>query len=510
MKHLCVTTSVLLGLAIVTGTIRNSFCVPREDPAPRNIILVIGDGMGPQQVGLAELYAAKAKDDSARTLSGFIRQSVIGAHMPSAQGTLVNDSACSATQIASACSCKSRQIGLNAEGAPCRTIFQDAKKEGKKLGLVSDTRITHATPAAFYAHVNDRDSENMVAEQLLDSGIDLALSGGRSFFLPKQGTCSSSDCREETGNYGERADRRNLLNDARKRGFSIALNARDLELAHGTPLLGLFSQDVMNDAFREGQNEQPTLAVMTQKALKLLDNPNGFILMVEAGQIDLAAHHNDAGWVLAELLRLSAALGVIDNFIQNRNDTLVVLTGDHETGGMGFSYYYPANVPLTSNFFVSPPTAVNSDFVSSENLAVLRGQKASLLSVMTTFTQQHQKQRTPKKLQQLIQSTAHLSLNTDVAAWIAGSVNEERHQPNMYDALLGPFYRKDSGPSAILGRALGAQLGIVWGTGTHTSTPIFVFSKGPRSTAFQGWFDTLELGQRLKHILEQKGTSPTM
>lgn len=480
-----------------------AFTLPTHDKKPRNIILIIGDGMGPQQLGLAELYALKTRDKKAEPLSRFIRNTVIGTHIPSAEGTLVNDSACSATQMAGACLCRPRQLGLDAKGLPCGSIFDAAKKRSMKVGLVSDTQITHATPAAFYARVDERSSEHLIAEQLLESNVDLALSGGRALFLPTQASCRTADCQDKNKRYGERTDGQNLLIRARAKGFVVAQSAHELEAARSTPLLGLFSPNFMNDAFREAQDEQPSLSSMTSKALSLLDNPHGFILMVEAGQIDLAAHHNDAGWVLGELLKLSATLGVIQDFAKHRDDTLIILTGDHETGGMGFSYYYPGNTPSGSGWLSSSQKAADASFVSTESLDILRKQTGSVHTVVQAFMKLRASERTSEKLREMTRSTANLPLDPQISSWIITSLNGEVQPRSLLDTLITPYYPRGSAPTALLGRALGAQFGIVWATGTHTSTPVLVFSTGPQSSSFQGVFQTHELGSRLQALIQR-------
>ncbi len=495
-------TTILVSCAtILLLTSRSTSSLPAREKKPRNVILVIGDGMGPQQLGLAGLYNLKTKDDKAAPLSRFIGRSTIGTHLPSGEGTLVNDSACSGTQMASACLCRPRQVGLDAKGLPCGTIFKDAKKRSMKVGLVSDTQITHATPAAFYARVDERSSEHLIAEQFLESGIDVALSGGRAFFLPTEASCNSTDCRFGKDGFGERTDGLHLLAKARSQGFVVTQSAQELAEARSTPLLGLFSPNFMNDAFREGQDQQPTLAAMTAKALSLLENTHGFILVVEAGQIDLAAHHNDAGWVLAELFRLSRTLDVIEDFAERRNDTLIILTGDHETGGMGFSYSYPRNNRSTHQSFSSTPQSTDTNFVSTDRLDTLARQRAPVRLAIEAFMKLNASQRTAAKLQEVTLSTANLQLDSEVASLFAELLNGKPRSTTVFDLLTSSYYPLSSAPTALLGRALGAQIGIVWATGTHTSTPIFVFSTGPHSSSFRGVFQTHELGQRLKTLL---------
>ena len=149
----------------------------------KNIILMIGDGMGPQQVGLLEEYATRAPnsiyqgDNSATAKLANLGVTGLSLHGPADK--LVVDSACSATQLATGIAAGSEMIGLNRAGYKVPTILEKAKGLGKSTGLVSDTRLTHATPAAFASHLIHRSMENEIAEQMIQSGVvDVMLSGG--------------------------------------------------------------------------------------------------------------------------------------------------------------------------------------------------------------------------------------------------------------------------------------------------------------------------------------------
>jgi len=482
----------------------NSSTLISSESKPRNIILVIGDGMGPQQMALAELYAQYVDHRALDSLSQFRKQAELGVHLPSAANALVNDSACSATQLSSACDCKPRQVGLTPQGERCESIFRVAKARGMKTGLVSDTRITHATPAAFYAHSTDRDSEYAIAEQLVESDVDLALSGGSSLFLPQKSTCSSDSCQGVADGSGDRVDGRNLIQRWQARGYPVVRDATELASSLRTPLLGLFAGSCMHDAFHEGMDDQPTLAAMTQAALRLLDNPNGFILMVEAGQIDFAGHQNDGGWVLAEMLRLNTALAVIEEFTRDRDDTLVLLTGDHETGGMGFSYYHPAKPKGSARTSLAEASQAHDVFVETDTLKILRGQKAPIMSISKPFEKLPMEERTPERLRDLVRKVTGYPINSDVSRSMTAMINRQAPDDVIVDTLFTPFYSRKSATSALLGRALGAHLGLTWSTGTHTSTPIFVLSSGPGSSSFKGWFQTREIGKLLKDFVTKR------
>jgi alkaline phosphatase len=373
-----------------------------------------------------------------------------------------------------------------------------------KVGLVSDTRITHATPAAFYAHSTDRDSEYEIAEQLIESDIDLALSGGKSAFLPRANTLVSDSSQDSGAGHGNRADGQDLIQRWRERGYPVVQNALQLASHTTTPLLGLFAKSCMHDAFLEGKDGEPTLAAMTKAALRLLDNPGGFVLMVEAGQIDFAGHDNDGGWVLAEMLRLNSALGVIEEFTRNRDDTLVLLTGDHETGGMGFSYHHPVKPEGMTHGSPSGSSKANDVFVTKDALRALRSQRATIESISHSFEELPMTERTPDALRELTHDLTGYSINPDTSRWIAGLINGQLHNQTVVDTLITPFYSKRTARYALFARALGAQLGLTWSSGNHTSTPIFIVSSGPGSASFRGWFQTREIGQLLKSLVKKR------
>jgi len=465
---------------------------------PRNIILVIGDGMGPQQMALAELYYRRTGDKRAEALHQFIASSTHGTHMPIPASSLVNDSACSATQIAGGCACEPRQIGIDSRGRRCESLARDAQSRNMKVGLVSDTRITHATPAAFIAAVPDRDMEHQIAEQLLASKVDLLLSGGEAFFVSNAAQCKSSRCKDASWVRSYRRDGRDLLQEAQQAGIQLVTNKVELANSRQTPLLGLFSPSHMSDAFGEGLYEEPTLVEMTRRALELLDNPSGFFLMVEVGQINMAAHVNDAGWVLQEMLRLSRVLEGINQFASHRADTLVVVTADHETGGMGLSY------KEQDSSGVDTQQGESLDFLSTKTFKALAEQRGSFYRALSESVSKHKAglnnetlrgeflQRTGVKLSDTVLNPVQAQL--DAAS--AGKVQDMCG----FDPTFYPYHAYRA--SSLVGRMVGREWGVAWGTGTHTTTPVAVMAQGVGQERFAGWYEATGLGMRLRALLE--------
>ena len=256
-------------------------------------------------------------------------------------------------------------IGLNAIGDPVPTILEKAKAMGKATGLVSDTRLTHATPAAFAAHQAHRSMETAIAEDMLREGdVDVLLSGGIRYFLPKD-VASNPQLKQQMQQVidepgiklgSKRKDNKNLVLDAKQQGYQLSFNRQQLQQVTSGKLLGLFAYDGMLDgiSYSNSKNDpkraQPSLKEMTVKALDILSqDPDGFFLMIEGGQIDWAAHNNDAGNMLHELLKFDEAIQAVYQWVKDRNDTLVVITADHETGGFGMSY---------SRMNVAPPSSL--------------------------------------------------------------------------------------------------------------------------------------------------------
>jgi alkaline phosphatase len=197
---------------------------------PENVILMIGDGMGPGQINLLYHFLKNTKHpDFKDTRFAFERMSQknpVAISVTNPHDNIVTDSACSATQLATGRSSRSGMIGLDYNGNPVETILEKAQKRKMLTGLVSDTRLTHATPASFAAHVTSRNLENEIASQMLEVGPDVLLSGGARHFTP-QGTKLKL-----TGSFkvkSKRTDKRNLLLEAHKKGYQVIHNKNQLQ-----------------------------------------------------------------------------------------------------------------------------------------------------------------------------------------------------------------------------------------------------------------------------------------
>jgi alkaline phosphatase len=518
-----------------------SGCVGWQPPLSKtpikNVILVIGDGMGPQQVGLLLSYARQAPHSVLKNRrTAFDRLLADGGQVSISltypDNALVVDSAASASQLATSKFAGSEMIGLDKEGNPQPTLLEQAKQMGKAVGLVSDTRITHATPAAFAAHQSHRSEENDIANDLLASGADVMLSGGLANWLPQDVNNPSPLKATLQALVGpsfaiksKRKDNHNLLLNAQQQGYGLVFTRQQLQMAQGKTL-GLFANAYMANGLQEHQNQskpnytEPSLKDMAVQALALLgQNPKGFFLMIEGGQIDWAGHHNDTGLMLHEMLRFNAMLEAILNWQQGREDTLLIVTADHETGGFGFAYnnvnlpqgrYLPGKAFVGGSLFKP-----NFNFGRPDILDKLYTQQRSYDDILKEFDQLPEHQKTPAALANLVNHYTAFKISIEQAARVLATQVNPRYQPNQPEsnknAKMLPampsnsdfFVSGKENRENLLAQAVASQQNAVWATGTHTSTPVYVFSLGPKSTtqAFNKILHHTDVGQLMQQVL---------
>ncbi|HEY8034252.1 MAG TPA: alkaline phosphatase [Methylobacter sp.] len=524
----------LISLALLSCTPLDS--VKPEAGKIKNVIMIIGDGMGPQQVGLLLSYARQAPHsviaNRITALDRIMEQGRLGISMTYTADALVTDSAASATQLATGKFAGAEMLGLNKDGDPQENIIEKARRMGKSTGLVSDTRITHATPAAFAAHQTHRSQEISIPEDLLATGADVMFSGGLSYWLPEQANDKNSVLHKQltqlTDNSIEikssRKDAKNLLTVAQQKGYTLAFNKTQLQQATGKTL-GLFADSGMANGIVETksrgdvQHVQPTLKEMSEQALEILDrNEQGFFLMIESGQIDWAAHRNDTGLLLHEMLRFNDTLNAVLDWAENRQDTLIIVTADHETGGFGFSYS-GVDIPKPHNL----PGAAFADgtlfqprfnFGNPEVLDKIYAQQLSYHDIFSQFDKLPKNQQTPLKLTELVNLYTEFKITEAQAVKIlateanplyrAGHVSlGEKIVPKM--EVNGAFFvYQDQNRENLLAQAVATSQQVVWATGTHTSTPVFVFVKGEEQTMrpFAKILHHTELGQLMIDVMQ--------
>ncbi len=290
-----------------------------EDGPIKNVIFIIGDG-----TGLVQLTSGQYQLVGAEGLLHLQTMPVTGIVKTYAANGLITDSAAGATAYSCGIKTDNGKIAQLPDERHCKTILELAEEKGLSTGIIATSTITHATPASYASHVKSRAMQPEIAVDYLDSGLEIILGGGKEFFIPSS----------EEGS--RREDDLNVIDDFKNLGYDYVESAEELESTDSDKILGLFSLAGMPVLDRT-----PTLAEMSEKAIsKLSQNDAGFFLMIEASQIDWGGHDNNSEYVVHEVKGLDAAVKVALDFAVQDGETLVILTADHETGGMAINAHY--------------------------------------------------------------------------------------------------------------------------------------------------------------------------
>lgn len=457
------------------------------EPAARNVILFIGDGFGMNQFSLGVSYATEITGGMLR-MSELADAGEAGYSLPYAYDRVLTDSAAAAAQMATGRRALTETLSVDPETAePIPTILEWAEERGLATGLVSNMRLTHATPAAFKVHARSRYvPEPELAEQLFtEPEVEVLLGGGGRAMVPEGQRAAGSvpGLPEATDGDSNRSDDRNLIADAESRGYTVVGDREGLAAARGAErLLGIFAAShlpyVLDRSFGGLDDSIPSLAEMTDAALASLSgDADGFFLMVEGGLIDYAGHENDAGAMLAEILDFDAAVGAAYDFAAAREDTLVLVTADHGTGGFTFTYGPDGPGPL--------PEAVDWDYRAGSEMAgrrhleLLTRQRRSLTEAMREVSSP----ATPASVLEVIEEATGIRLTDDEAASLAAALNRDPPAPPGNTR----YYLDDfAWPVVLAAQALANHTHAVWSTGGHTSEPVILLGYGPGAAGVRG------------------------
>ncbi|HKK78949.1 MAG TPA: alkaline phosphatase [Phaeodactylibacter sp.] len=301
---------LLLLAALTLHACNNNYQQIAIRKKPKNVILLIGDGMGLTQASTAFYYQDKTPS--------FTRFLHMGLHQNKPTDAKITDSAAGATAFSTGYKSYNSAIGVDEDSIARTTILEIAARRGQATGVIATSSITHATPASFYAHVENRNLEEKIAAQLIHAPVDFFAGGGIGFFA-------------------RRTDGKNYLDSLQANGFQVDTTGLNVPSSwNPNQKYGyLLASDGM-PKMSEGRGD--FLPKATQMALEhLSQDKDGFFLMVEGSQIDWGGHANDADWIIDEVKDFDKAIDVALDFAEEDGNTLVIVTADHETGGMSLS-----------------------------------------------------------------------------------------------------------------------------------------------------------------------------
>ena len=418
---------------------------------PRNVIFMLGDGMGFAHVKAYRMYA----DDPATGLVDPLPLDALLVGAVSTDSIIMNctnggltckrdpygftDSASSATAYATGHDTISGRLSVDTNGTAMTTILEDARSRGKSAGLVATSHINHASPAAFGSHVMSRRMYNDIADQYFDNQlngkpmINVMLGGGLQYM---------------------QRDDRDLVTEFQQAGYEVALNRSGLLNMKGDRLLGLFAPVGMPRAWDRDETI-PSLAEMTQTALQSLDqNSQGFFLMVEGSQVDWAAHGNSIVGVISEMEDFIAAVQVVLDFAKADGETLVVVLADHETGGM----------------------SVGLDGVYRWNPQPLKGMKATPAAMTERYL------KGEESLSAIVSEGIAFKL-TGVETEVLDAT--ERDEDTTFEAIADLFNER-----TLTG----------WSSGGHTGIDVPLYAVGPGSNHFHGVMQNEDVGRVMREV----------
>ena len=443
---------------------------------PKNIILFIGDGMSTPQRMTADEFVRK-QGRAPLVINCLPFQATTRTCSAS---SLVTDSAAAATAIACGTKTYNHGIGVDAGGKPIVSCAEVAKKAGRKVGIVTTVTIDHATPAGFYAHRKDRGESYAIGLDLVASGFDLFAGGGHSRPDDQKSPLYRGNVYELAAQAGYQVIRRDRAAFERLRpGVGKVWYAA--------------TEKKMPYAIDAGKRKDvPSLAEMTRKAVELLDGTEkGFFLMVEGGSIDWAGHANDAATNLREVLALNDAVEASVEYQKSHPDTLIVVTGDHETGGMtmgfqatGYAFfmdrlaYQKCSADALVGYLSKNKPATFDETIPflSENFGLdfsTADAKASPMGV------------TAAERKNLADAFAH-----DRRLLEKGLKDDPR-----YDARKLTRF-----PTAVKS-VFSHKCGIGWTSGNHTALPVLTTAQGPGAERFCGFIDNTDISRIIKEFV---------
>ncbi|CAI6047227.1 Alkaline phosphatase 3 [Paenibacillus sp. JJ-100] len=440
---LALTLAVSASSLLSVGQASTAYAAGPEKKEIKNIIFLIGDGMG---TTYTSAYRYMKDNPSTKMMEKTVFDPyLVGAQMtyPDDDKQNVTDSASAATAMSSGVKTYNAAIAVDTHQKSVKTVLEQAKQIGKSTGLVATSEITHATPAAFGAHDISRKNMDAIANDYFDEMIngkhkvDVLLGGGKTNFVRKD---------------------RDLTKEFQKAGYSYVTDRASLLANKNKQVLGLFADGGL-DKYIDRTNATPSLAEMTNSAIdRLKTNKNGFFLMVEGSQIDWAGHDNDIVGAMSEMEDFAKAFKAAIDFAKKDGHTLVVATADHSTGGLtlGKDGEY--------NFFVDPIKAATRtpDFMAAQ---IAKG-----ASVEETLKKYLKLKLTTEE----IQSVKDAAQSTDVT-----------EIDNAIEAIINN--RSFTG----------------WTTGGHTGEDVPVYAYGPGSDRFSGLIDNTDNAKVIFDILKK-------
>ena len=442
---------------------------------PKYVFLFIGDGMSVPQRMTANEFSIATGGSGLRMNS----MEIVAMARSRSANYLVTDSAAAATAIACGEKTNNGSLGVDKTGGKLISCAELAKMSGRRVGIITTVTITHATPAGFYAHRKTRGDVPNIARDLADSGFDFFAGGG----IPLKGEKAKA-----ADDY------------IAEKGYRMVKTADEFgSLRPGCgKVLARFSDDALaNSIDAEEAAGQPTLPQMLKKAIELLDGDEGFFIMCEGGRIDWSCHGNDAATNMRDILALDDAVGVALDFEKaHPGEALVVVTGDHETGGMTMGFAGTGRDIHVERLGLQTMSTTAFNGRVARLFAERKGELAfddvvPLMEKAFGVKFSGDPKKDPMRLSEQEEKDIRKAFDEDIAKY-----RKKVAETTDYKAPL----------RYVLGNALRTvvshKAGVDWTSGSHTALPVMTTATGAGAKTLSGFYENSELGKRLRAFYE--------
>lgn len=464
--------------------------------APKYVFLFIGDGMSYPQIQTASDYLGAMKQGTAPAILkggeplSFMNFPIAGSATTFDSTSFAPDSASTATSIATGYKTHSGVVNMDeTKKIAYETVSEKVKKQlGYKVGVVSTVNLNHATPAAFYAHQSSRNNYYAIGQEMVNSGFDYFAGGGL------------------IDATGKNKDQKSIYDLAEQAGYNVVMTQAEAEKISAkdgkTIIIGetLADSNALSYA-NDRKNNEWALADYVKKGIDVLDNEQGFFMMVEGGKIDWACHANDAGSTIADTVALNEAINEAVAFYEKHpQETLILVTGDHETGGLTIGYAgtdYDTFLTNLSNQKISY-AKYDSDYVSKYKVnktpfeTVLKDIKQCFGLMVATDPE------AASNAKLVLTDYEYAQLKAAYDKTMSGKAIERSNQKEY--VLYGTYEPL----TVTITHLLNNKSGINFSSYSHTGLPVPVFALGMGQDMFDGYYDNTDIYDNLAAIMRIK------
>jgi alkaline phosphatase len=438
--------------------------------APKYVFLFLADGAGITHMEITRQYNRVVHNEGLVVTDRIMKEGTLGLLTTDAADSLSTDSAAAATALASGCKAKLDALGICADGSIPKTAMEIAKENGMRVGLVTNAAVYDASPAAFVNHVANRRNYPAIVNRYLELEPDILFGGGQGQFLPKSQPGS------------RRSDETDLIAAFVKKNYLYVSNKQELEQTRRGKVLGLFSPGDMSFEIDRNKQTEPSVYDMTQAAIRLLQNgnSNGFFLFVENENVDTASHQSDIASMIRDYREFDRTVGLAYEFYKKHaRETLILVTSDHETGGLGFTQ---GLINFTSTAAANRVVATADDYKRIQSIPISLKKASEILG--------------PNPTGEAIDNLMREYFKGFTLAPELKELIVKRH-PVSRTIFSYPT-------SNALGMMIAHNIQAYWSTSGHTNQPVFVAALGAGAEKFSGYQDNADFGKNLKALLDRK------